>query len=55
MITKLSETKLSAILDRQTAVISDLSSGNLNKYEFLAGKDVLPEKGAAIKDLNIHL
>ena len=32
-------------LDRQTAKISALSSGNVNKYEFLTGKDVLPEKG----------
>ena len=31
-------------LDRQTAKISTLSSGNVSKYEFLAGKDVLPEK-----------
>ena len=32
------------ILDRQTAKISALSSGNVSKYEFLIGKDVLPEK-----------
>ena len=32
-------------LDRQTAKISALSSGNVSKYEFLTGKDVLPEKG----------
>ena len=31
-------------LDRQTAKISALSSGNVSKYEFLTGKDVLPEK-----------
>ena len=24
--------------------ISDLSSGNVSKYEFLTGKDILPEK-----------
>ena len=45
----MSKIKLNTILDRQTAVILDLSSGNLHKHEFLAGKDVLPEKGAAIK------
>ena len=27
-------------LDRQTAKISALSSGNVSKYEFLTGKDV---------------
>ena len=31
-------------LDRQTAKISALSSGNLRKYEFITAKDVLPEK-----------
>ena len=31
-------------LDRQTAKISALSSGNVRKYGFLTGKDVLPEK-----------
>ena len=41
-------------LDRQTAKISALSSGNVSKYEFLSGKDVLTEeylleKAAAIK------
>ena len=31
-------------LDRKTAKISALSSGNFRKYEFLTDKDVLPEK-----------
>ena len=31
-------------LDRQTAKISALSSGNVSKHEILTGKDVLPEK-----------
>ena len=31
-------------LDRQTAKISTLSSGNVNKYEILIGQDVLLEK-----------
>ena len=31
-------------LDRQTARISILSSRNVRKYQFLTGKDVLPEK-----------
>ena len=31
-------------LDRQTAKISTLSSGNVSKYEVLTDKDVLPEK-----------
>ena len=31
-------------LDRQTSKISALSSEYVNKYKFLASKDVLPEK-----------
>ena len=31
-------------LDIQTVKISALSSENVSKYEFLTGKDVLPEK-----------
>ena len=31
-------------LDRKTAKISSLSSGNSSKFEFLIGKDVLPKK-----------
>ena len=31
-------------LDRQTAIISAFSSGNVTKYEYLTGKDVLIEK-----------
>ena len=30
-------------LDRQTAKISALSPGNVSNYEFLTGKDVLPD------------
>ena len=38
------EQKSTYDLDRQTAMISDLLSGNVNKYKFLTGKDILPEK-----------
>ena len=31
-------------LDRETAKIFALSSGSVSKYEFLTGKDLLPEK-----------
>ena len=36
-------------LDRQTAKISALSSETVSKYEFLPGKDVLPENNLARK------
>ena len=38
-------------LDKQTAKISALSWGNVSKYEFLTGKDVLPEKNLLEKAL----
>ena len=41
---KIEKNKSQYDLDRQTAENSALSSGNVNKYEFLTGKDVLPEK-----------
>ena len=41
---KIDQHKAQYNLDWQTAMISVLSSGNIGKYEFLTGKDVLPEK-----------
>ena len=51
---KIEQNKAKYNLDRQTAKISALSSGNNRKYEFLTGKDILPEedlleKTAALK------
>ena len=56
-ITKQSKTKLNLIWTEKQ--FSALSSGNIGKYEFLAGKDVLPEKAllekaAIIKYLNFY-
>ena len=41
---KIEKNKAQYNLDRQTAKISALWSGNVSKYKFLTGKDVLPEK-----------
>ena len=41
---KIEQNKTHYDLERQTATISALSSGNDSKYKFLTGKDVLPEK-----------
>ena len=51
---KIEQNKVQYDLDRQTAKILALPSGNVNKYRFLTGKDVLPkkdllEKAATIK------
>ena len=41
---KLEQYKAQYNVDRETAKFSVLSSGNVIKYEFLTGKDVLPQK-----------
>ena len=41
---KIEQNKAQYSLDRQTVMVSALSSGNVGKYEFLAGQDILPEK-----------
>ena len=41
---KIEQHKFLCDLGRETAKISALSSGYVSKYEFLTGKDVLPEK-----------
>ena len=46
---KMEQNKAQYNLDRQTAKISALSSGNVSKYEFLTGKNILPEKGVLEK------
>ena len=46
---KIKQNKAQYNLDRQTAKTSALSSGNVSKYEFLTGKDVLPEKDLLAK------
>ena len=38
---KIKQNKAQKNLERQAAKISALSSGNVSKYEFLTGKDVL--------------
>ena len=52
---KIEQNKAQYNLDRQAAKISALSSGKVYKYEFLTGKDVLPEylleKAATIKKI----
>ena len=57
---KIKQNKAHYSLDRQTAKMSALSSGNVTKYEFLTGKDILPErdlleKTAAIKRFEYSL
>ena len=42
---KIEENKAQGNLDRRTTNIFALLSGNVNKYEFLTGKYILPENG----------
>ena len=41
---KIKQNKAQYDLDKQTTKISAVSSGNVTEYEFITGKDVLPEK-----------
>ena len=41
---KIKQNKVQYDLDRETAEMSALSSGNVSEYEFLNDRDVLPEK-----------
>ena len=50
---KIEQNKAQYDLDRQTSEISVLSSENVSKYQFLAGKDVLPEKDSLEKSCYI--
>ena len=50
---KVKQNKAQYNLDRQTATISALSSGNVNKYEFLTAKDVLSGKVLLEKTVEI--
>ena len=49
MDNKIEQNKAQNDLHGQTAKISDLSSRNVSKFEFLTGKNVLSEKSATIK------
>ena len=58
-IKKIEQNKAQYDLDKQTAKISALSSEKVGKYEFLTGKEVLPEKGLLeklqqLKDVDIR-
>ena len=48
-INKIEQNQAQYDLDRQTVKISAWSSGNVSKYEFLTGKDSLPEKELLVK------
>ena len=50
---KIEQCKAQYNLDRQTAKISALSSGNVDKYKFLTGKDVLTQKNLSEKTVTI--
>ena len=50
---KIQRNKAQYDLDRETVKISALPTGNVSKYEFLTGKDVLPEKNLLEKAASI--
>ena len=50
---KIQRNKAQYDLDRETVKIPALPTGNVSKYEFLTGKDVLPEKNLLEKAVSI--
>ena len=42
IINQIRDEKLQHDINRETAKISALSSGNIQKYEYLTGEDILP-------------
>ena len=51
---KIEQNKAQCDLNRQAAKISALLSGNISKYEFLTGKDILPRKDSHEKPAAIE-
>ena len=45
---KIKDEKLQYDINREAAKISALSSGKINKYEFLTGKEILPSDQSRI-------
>ena len=41
---QIEDEKLQYDINREAAKISDLSSGKINKYEYLTGEEILPSK-----------
>ena len=54
-LTKSSQNKARCDLKGQAAKISVVSSANVSKYEFLTGKNVLPEKDLLEKTAGIFI
>ena len=54
-LTKSSKNKAQCDLNGQAAKISVVSSANVSKYEFLTGKNVLPEKDLLEKTAGIFI
>ena len=46
---QITDEKLQHDINRKTAKISALSSGNIQKYEYLTGEDILPSNQQKIK------
>ena len=45
---KISDEKLQCDINREEAKISALSSGKINKYEYLTGEEILPSNQGQI-------
>ena len=53
IVDKIKDEKLQYDINRETAKISALSSGKIDKYEYLRGEEILPsDQGTIIKQSN---
>ena len=53
---KIKDGKLQYDINREIAKISALSSGEIDKYKFLRGEEILPsDRSRIIKKLNLHI
>ena len=53
---KIRDEKLQYDINREAVKISALSSGEIDKYEYLTGEEILPSKQRQIIDkLNLHI
>ena len=53
---KIRDEKLQYDINREAVKISALSSGKIDKYEYLTGEEILPSKQRQIIDkLNLHI
>ena len=52
---KIKDEKLQYNINRETTKISTLSSGKIDKHEYLTGEEILPSDNRIINKLNLNI